>query len=291
MEERAASETYTHGHPEPVLRSHRWRTVENSAAYLVPRLVPGTRTLDVGCGPGTITADLAARVSPGAVVGVDTSADVVAAAAREHTASNLSFRMADVYSLDEPDDSYELVHAHQVLQHLADPVAALVEMRRVCRRGGTVAVRDADYAAMTWWPEMPGLERWLDVYRTVARGTEASPTPAGASRPGRGLPGSPTSTLRHRSGASPARRTARGGPRRGRSAPPAHHWLSGPWRSASRLTTTSPTARRPGTPGRATPTRGSSSSTARSWRRGDLQVDQARLGGLTGRSIECRAWT
>src|SRR5262245_65676617 len=56
---------YTHGHHESVLRSHRWRTAENSAAYLLGRLRPGMSLLDVGCGPGTIPADLAARVAPG----------------------------------------------------------------------------------------------------------------------------------------------------------------------------------------------------------------------------------
>ena len=57
--------TYTHGHHESVLRSHRWRTAENSAAYLLPHLKSGDKILDVGCGPGTITADLARRTSPG----------------------------------------------------------------------------------------------------------------------------------------------------------------------------------------------------------------------------------
>jgi 2-polyprenyl-3-methyl-5-hydroxy-6-metoxy-1,4-benzoquinol methylase len=50
---------YTHGHHESVLRSHSWRTAENSAAYLLGQLSPGMSLLDVGCGPGTITADLA----------------------------------------------------------------------------------------------------------------------------------------------------------------------------------------------------------------------------------------
>lgn len=54
---------YTHGHAEPVLRSHSSRTAENSAAYLLPHLRPGQRLLDLGCGPGTITADLALIVS------------------------------------------------------------------------------------------------------------------------------------------------------------------------------------------------------------------------------------
>jgi SAM-dependent methyltransferase len=68
-------DTYTHGHADSVLQSHRWRTVENSAAYLIPSLRPGLDLLDVGCGPGTITVDLAARVAPGRVLGIDVSAD------------------------------------------------------------------------------------------------------------------------------------------------------------------------------------------------------------------------
>ena len=62
---------YIHGHAESVLRSHTWRTAENSAGYLLPELAEGLDLLDLGCGPGTITADLAAIVYPGRVVGVD----------------------------------------------------------------------------------------------------------------------------------------------------------------------------------------------------------------------------
>ena len=64
-------DTYTHGHHESVLRSHQWRTAANSAAYLLPHLTPGTSLLDIGCGPGTITLDLAAAVAPGRVLGLD----------------------------------------------------------------------------------------------------------------------------------------------------------------------------------------------------------------------------
>src|ERR1044072_9949732 len=74
---------YTHGHHESVLRSHKWRTVDNSAAYLAPRLTPGTCVLDLGCGPGTITADIGRRGAPGRVLGIDASAAVVQAGGRE----------------------------------------------------------------------------------------------------------------------------------------------------------------------------------------------------------------
>src|SRR3989442_11398246 len=79
----STSDTYLHGHHDSVLRSHRWRTAENSAGYLLARLAPDARVLDVGCGPGTITADLAARVPDGGVVGIDAAGDVLALARRE----------------------------------------------------------------------------------------------------------------------------------------------------------------------------------------------------------------
>ncbi|MEU7020111.1 methyltransferase domain-containing protein [Streptomyces sp. NPDC046203] len=170
---------YTHGHHESVLRSHRWRTAENSAAYLLPELRPGQRVLDVGCGPGTISADLAARVAPGGlVVAVDPASDVLdtaKAVVAERGLDNVEFAVADVHALDFADDSFDVVHAHQVLQHVGDPVRALREMRRVCRPGGVVAVRDSDYGAFTWFPASPGLDRWRELYRRVARSNGGEP--------------------------------------------------------------------------------------------------------------------
>lgn len=179
-------EVYSHGHHASVLRSHRWRTAENSAAYLLPHLRTSDHVLDVGCGPGTITLDLAARLRSGRVVGVDSAPDVVAAAQQEAAtlgfdgstgvgADRVEFVFGDVYALDFDDDSFDVVHAHQVLQHLGDPIAALQEMRRVCRPGGLVAARDADYAAMTWHPHNAGLDRWLDLYHRVARSNGGEP--------------------------------------------------------------------------------------------------------------------
>lgn len=164
---------YTHGHHESVLRAHRWRTVENSAAYLIPHLRADVRLLDVGCGPGTITADFARRVADGVALGIDASADVIAEARRDHP--GVSFAIGDVYHLDMPDASFDVVHAHQVLQHLADPVAALTEMRRVVRPGGIVAVRDADYGSFTWHPADERLAKWLALYRAIAGANRGEP--------------------------------------------------------------------------------------------------------------------
>jgi 2-polyprenyl-3-methyl-5-hydroxy-6-metoxy-1,4-benzoquinol methylase len=176
-EHTAAVDTYTHGHAEPVLQSHRWRTAENSAAYLLPSLRPGLDLLDVGCGPGTITVDLAARVAPGRVLGLDVSPDPLAEAQTAAAAAGVAveFEVGDVYALEIEDGSFDVVHAHQVLQHLTDPVAALREMARVCRPGGVVAVRDVDYAAFVTFPPDDGLDRWLDLYHRVARRNGAEP--------------------------------------------------------------------------------------------------------------------
>ena len=169
---------YTHGHHESVLRSHVWRTADNSAGYLLPELRPGLDLLDVGCGPATLTADLATLVAPGRVVAVDNAPAVLDVARRtlaERGRTAVEVRQADVYDLPFSDDSFDVVHAHQLLQHLADPVAALEELRRVCRPGGVVAARDADYPAMAWYPEDPALERWRALYVAVARSNGAEP--------------------------------------------------------------------------------------------------------------------
>ncbi|PKW27849.1 class I SAM-dependent methyltransferase [Phycicoccus duodecadis] len=169
--------SYTHGHAEPVLRSHRWRTAENSAAYLLPHLRPGLRLLDVGSGPGTITADLAALVAPAEVTALEATAEALGLTAAELRRRGIraDLVVGDVHDLPFRDDAFDVVHAHQVLQHVADPVAALRELRRVCRPGGLVAVRDADYAGFTWWPRDPGIDTWLRLYDAAARANGGEP--------------------------------------------------------------------------------------------------------------------
>src|SRR4051794_3583237 len=93
--------SYTHGHAEPVLRSHRWRTAANSAAYLLPHLRTGQRLLDVGAGPATLTADLAALVAPGpvAVVEIDEPAVELARTGLAERGIAGEVRVGDVHAL------------------------------------------------------------------------------------------------------------------------------------------------------------------------------------------------
>ena len=170
--------SYIHGHSESVLRLHRTRTAADSAGYLLEHLRPGQSLLDVGSGPGTITADLARLVAPGRVVALETSAEILAvtrAGVEASGCTGVEYLTGDVQALDLPDDSFDVVHAHQVLQHLPDPVAALREMVRVCRPGGVVAVRDGDYGGFVWFPPSPGLDRWRSLYYSVARANGGEP--------------------------------------------------------------------------------------------------------------------
>lgn len=169
---------YTHGHADAVLRSHRWRTAKNSAAYLTPSLPDDARVLDVGCGPGTLTVDLARLVLNGEVIGIDEAGTVLDEArchAERTGVANAKFQVGDAHSLAFEDATFDVVHAHQLLQHLSAPVEALREMRRVCRPGGIIAARDSDYAAFTWWPPVAEIDEWRELYRRVAHSNRAEP--------------------------------------------------------------------------------------------------------------------
>lgn len=172
------TERYTHGHHESVLKSHTWRTVENSAAYLIPSLAEGIDLLDVGCGPGTITVDFARRLAPGRVVGLDAAAEVIdkaRALAADEGVANVEFIVGDAYSTGLDDDSFDVAHTHQTLQHIADPVAVLRELRRVVKPDGVVAAREVDYAGTVIHPLTPGLAKWAALYQQVHRSNGGEP--------------------------------------------------------------------------------------------------------------------
>lgn len=163
-------ETYTHGHAPAVVRHHARRRAEEAAAFLLPELRPGMRLLDVGCGPGSITRGLAERLAPGQVVGIDVSRETLEAARQDAAAcglDNLRYEEGSVYELPFPDASFDVAYAHQVLQHLRERGAALVEMLRVVRPGGLVAARDVDWGTVAYWPRDPWIDRFVEVHQVA----------------------------------------------------------------------------------------------------------------------------
>jgi len=171
-------DVYTHGHQSAVVDQHRRRTADDCAAFARGVIETGMKILDVGCGPGSITAGLARWVGDGSITAIEPGGDILETAAETLSAAgvdNVILDEASVYELPYLDGSFDMAYAHQVLQHLTDPVAALEEMRRVVRPGGHVAVRDADYYTMSGYPESETIDRWRDVYRKVARHNDAQP--------------------------------------------------------------------------------------------------------------------
>ena len=178
MSAQQPDDVYTHGHHESVVRAHASRTAENSAAFVHP--VPDSG--DVGARrrlrAGQHHLRFRGLVSPGKVTGLDRSPDMIGQAtalAAERGVQNVEFVAGNIYDLDFEDETFDVVHAHQVLQHLTDPVAALREMRRVAKPGGIVAVRDADFHGMSWFPMLPELDEWMELYQRIARRNGAEP--------------------------------------------------------------------------------------------------------------------
>jgi SAM-dependent methyltransferase len=159
-------ETYTHGYgaaAEPMTR----RTAAQEARLLLPHLRPGLRLLDAGCGPGTTTVDLAAAVAPGEVVGIDIEPAILERArvlAAERGVPNVRFEVASAYALPFPDASFDAAFARSLLEHLADPLAAVRELRRVLRPGGVVGLRDGDWGGRVQAPASPLVEEGLALY-------------------------------------------------------------------------------------------------------------------------------
>jgi len=136
------NETYTPGYSASAVAFMSGRSAERQARFILPRLKPGMRLLDIGCGPGTITVGLAAAVAPGPVTGVDMAESQLELArdnAAQNKIENVRFQRASIYELPFTDGEFEVVFAHAVFEHLKEPVAALRE------------VTDAEAGAVLAW--------------------------------------------------------------------------------------------------------------------------------------------
>lgn len=175
-------ETYTHGHQKAVIRAHQQRTIQNSAAYLKPYLAPGMHLLDIGAGPGSITAEFA-RLT-GNVTATEIGEEELDLCKKRFLNEGLTaeqgisadFSVENVHHLSFADNIFDIAHAHQVIQHVSNPVQALSEMARVVKPGGYVAIRDADYESFFWFPESPKISRWRELYLQVARNNGGEPS-------------------------------------------------------------------------------------------------------------------
>jgi ubiquinone/menaquinone biosynthesis C-methylase UbiE len=143
------------------------RQAATHAAFFLPYLRPGVALLDGGCGPGSITLDLAAIVSPGAAVGIDKEPGQVELARTRAAAwklSNVRFQVADLYALPFSEGAFDAAFLHGVLEHMQHPVAGLREIRRVLKPGGLVGLRHADFGAFLLEPRPAPLDRFAELF-------------------------------------------------------------------------------------------------------------------------------
>ena len=131
---------------------------------------PGWRCLDLGCGPGGITALLSERVgASGRVVGLDADAAFIAHA-RRGAPANVEFVLGNAYRSELPGGGFDLVHSRFVASTAGDPDALLKEGIRLARPGGMVALQEPDMASLNCYPPHPAWER----LKTVMQGAFAN---------------------------------------------------------------------------------------------------------------------
>jgi SAM-dependent methyltransferase len=166
-------ERYTLGYDPDALAFVSRRTLESHGAFFIPHLRTGMRVLDVGCGPGSITLGIAARIGAGHAVGVDmneSQIQLAARSAREQGVRNAQFRTGDAYALPFDDGQFDAVFSHALLEHLREPVRALREYRRMLAPGGVMGVAAPDWSGFLVGPSNPALEAALDAFKALQVG-------------------------------------------------------------------------------------------------------------------------
>jgi SAM-dependent methyltransferase len=163
-------ENYTPGHTANALSFMASRDLESHGFFLLPLLQAGQDVLDAGCGPATISADIADAVFPGKVTALDISTcelDQGRRLAQGREIVNLEFVAGSAYEMPFPDSAFGVVFSLDVIEHLSEPLRALQEFRRVTRPGGFVALSAPDWDAIEISPLPMALGRAINAYRDL----------------------------------------------------------------------------------------------------------------------------
>ena len=138
-------------------RQAKWTQMTRNQLYRRANLLQAQHVLDVGCGTGVITNELARRTR-GQVIGLDINPEMLAHARRP--TGRVRYEEGDALDLPYPDEHFDLVVCHFLLLWVSDPILAMREMARVTRSGGSVLIcAEPDYGGRLDWPDLP-LREW-----------------------------------------------------------------------------------------------------------------------------------
>ena len=153
--------------PQEIIARIAERTLANSNPFLIPYLTGSMNVLDVGCGVGGLTVDIARRVDPGTVVGIDRQEDVLErarAVADKAGMGNVMFLNQDIHDHELPAASFDVVTNSLLLHWMEDPETALREMAALAKSGGWVVTLDYDLTACRWYPEIPAFQKFFQAF-------------------------------------------------------------------------------------------------------------------------------
>ena len=141
------------------------RSLATDYRTLRPILKPGMGVLDVGCGTGAISKDIAQLVGEqGRVVGIDNTESFIESGKQTYQeVENLELIHADLFAF-QPDYQFDLIVAARVLQWLVNPNDALLKMMSLLKPGGQISILDYNHEALEWNPAPP--ESMQSFYRT-----------------------------------------------------------------------------------------------------------------------------
>ena len=114
----------------------------------------GFHILDAGCGAGMIASSIAKRFEKTTVTGLDISEQRIAKAKEKVVElSNVDFTVGSIYDIPIEDESKDLIYTRFLLEYLKEPFQAIQELRRICKKGGTVVLQDLDAQLVSHFPQ------------------------------------------------------------------------------------------------------------------------------------------
>ena len=174
----SATPDYTMGFNDALIEVFSQGNVEISAAYLRPHLKPGLNVLDVGCGPGTISAGLAQIVAPGELHGVDmeeSQVELARSVAEANGTKNAFFHVGDALALPFEDDFFDVAHFHNTLMFIPDTLGVLAEIKRVLKPGGVIGLREMIVDSSFTYPDYGILGDSWEIFEDIVAADEGHP--------------------------------------------------------------------------------------------------------------------